>query len=155
MSERDYQKLLDASFRFLSYRPRSEKEMQDFLRKKNLDLADKVAQRLRELGYIDDFKFVAWWVSQRQGRKPKGKSLIIAELLSKGVARNIIEDISSSNIENQKELAIRAILNKRHLWEKMPTLIQKKKIYDYLGRRGFHSDIIHRVVDEVMKNEVE
>ncbi|MEK7065640.1 MAG: regulatory protein RecX [Patescibacteria group bacterium] len=147
-SEGDYQFLLNASFRFLSFRPRSFKEIHDFLTKKirkqkvyGPGLTEKVTERLRELGYVDDIKFVQWWVEQRQGRKPKGMQLIIRELLSKGVARDAIEQVLSSEIENQEEMA------KKALQQKLKTVQDKKKLMDFLLRRGFDASSARRAVD--------
>lgn len=142
-SESDYQYLLNASFRFLSFRPRSRKEIHDFLKKKiyGPELIEKTIERLRELGYVDDEKFVRWWVEQRQGRKPKGMQLIIYELLSKGVARDIIEQVLSSEIENQVELAIKA------LQPRLKSVHDTKKLMDFLQRRGFDASSARRAVD--------
>jgi|SRR3989344_2501218 len=141
-TDSEYQKLLDSSFRFLSFRPRSEKEIGTFLQKKNSRLAEKVTERLRELGYVDDVKFVQWWVSQRQGRKPKGMRMIIYELLGKGVARDIIEQVLSSEAENQEELA------KRALQSKIKTIQDHKKLMNFLLRRGFDASTARHAVDE-------
>ena len=88
-----YAKLLESSIRFVSFRPRSEKEFKDFLLKKlqkrkipNGSIIDRVIFRLRELGYIDDAKFASWWVEQRESHKPKGARLIAWELKAKGIS---------------------------------------------------------------------
>ncbi|OGG14401.1 hypothetical protein A2875_01215 [Candidatus Gottesmanbacteria bacterium RIFCSPHIGHO2_01_FULL_46_14] len=140
-SEGQYQKLLDGSFRFISFRPRSEKEIREYLHKKSTSLSEKITERLRELGYVDDVKFAQWWIGARQGRKPKGKKLIMYELLSKGVARDIIEQVLSSEIENQEDLA------KKALQSKAKTIQDKKKLMDFLLRRGFDGSLARRVID--------
>ena len=147
----EYQWLLNASFRFLSFRPRSEKEIRDFLQKKHPSLVTKVTERLQELGYVDDTKFVAWWIEQRQGRKPKGMQLIIRELLSKGIDRNTIEQVLYSEMGDQKELAKKAISRKLDTLKNVPYVKQKKKLGDFLFRRGFSGDVIRRVVDDAVK----
>lgn len=157
MSDELYQRLLDSSFRLVSFRPRSEKEIRTFLSRKlqkikNADKAilDLVITRLTELGYVNDTKFVQWWVKARQGSKPKGLQLIIGELLSKGIAREIIEHILPSEITDEKELAVRAVQKKLANWYKLPPLAQKKKIADFLLRRGFSSGIVYAVVDDIV-----
>lgn len=152
-SESDYQYLLNASFRFLSFRPRSRKEIHDFLKKKiyGPELIEKTIERLRELGHVDDTKFVQWWVEQRQGRKPKGMQLIVYELMSKGVARDIIEQVLSSDLGDQKELAKKAISKKIDTLKNVSVLEKKKKLGDFLFRRGFSGDVIRRVVDDTVE----
>ena len=147
-SEGEYQKLLNVSFRFISYRPRSEKEIRDFLTKKintwkifGPGLVDKVVERLGQLGYVDDVKFAQWWVGQRQGRKPKGIPLIKGELLRHGVPRDIIEQVLSSQIEDQEVLAKKAIELK------IRTVKARDKLMAFLMRRGFDSSTARRAID--------
>ncbi|MBI4062561.1 regulatory protein RecX [Candidatus Gottesmanbacteria bacterium] len=151
MVDGQYQRLLDSAFRFISFRPRSEKEIQDFLIKKlktwkmyGPELVEKIVKRLMELGYVDDEKFVRWWVEQRQGRKPKGMQLIIYELLSKGIARNVIEHVLSSEIGNQAELA------KKALQPKVKTVKDKNKLMGFLERRGFDRSTARSAVDALL-----
>lgn len=150
-----YQKLLDASFHFISYRPRSEKEVKDFLAKKlerrKIDdhgMLIKVLDRLRELGYIDDATFTSWWIKQRESHKPKGARLLAWELKAKGISLEIVP-------QDEVASARRAIAKKLPLWQKLSPLERKKKIYGFLGRRGFDGDTIRHIIDEVARGEVE
>lgn len=140
----DYEKLMGAAIRFVSYRPRSEKEIRDFLEKKLQKshtsaptLLDKVIARLAELGYVDDAKFAAWWIEQRSGRKPKGAKLVVYELKEKGIKVSVERD--------EKALAAKALAGKK--------VLDKKKAIDFLMRRGFSWEVSARVVDERFKNE--
>lgn len=156
-----YEKLVNAALRFVSYRPRSEKELIDFLLKKlqrwkvaGTVLVKKVVERMRELGYVDDEKFAAWWRDQRVDFKPKGKRFIALELTRKGIQREIIESTLSTrqeNIEPFNELtgAQKVIRKKLVLWAKLPLIEQKKKTYTFLAQRGFSSETIEKIIDEI------
>lgn len=164
-----YERLLAASLRFVSYRPRSEKEIRDFLANKlkrwkvfSGTVVDKVIARLTELSYVDDAKFVVWWIEQRQTFKPKGVRLIAQELKSKGINRELIDEVvcqfSSDRGQNDKQqsevdAAHRAVQKKLSHWSKLPILEQKKKLFDFLYRRGFDMDTAQRVIDEVTEKE--
>ena len=159
-SDELYQKLIAKALNFVSFRPRSEKEIREFLEKKlrRLKVVDdptfqKILRRLSELGYLDDQKFAAWWIDQRSTNKPRGQHLVTQELKAKGVSREIIVEL----IENTREsggrelaLAKKALEKKLMLWRRLPAVGQKKKIYAFLGRRGFAADTVFRVVDEVL-----
>jgi regulatory protein len=140
-----YEKLVNSAIRFVSFRPRSEKELRDFLTKKLTKwavsgevLLEKVIARMGELGYVDDEKFAAWWVDQRTSFKPKGNRLIKMELSAKGVPVAIISSIlASRGSESLVEAAKRAVGRKRF---KTP-----QHFYNYLARRGFDADTISRV----------
>ena len=76
--------------------------------------------------------------------QPKGMRLIAQELKVKGIdARdlNLDEDV----------LARHAVEKKLLLWQKLPKLEQKKKIYGFLGRRGFSYTTIASVIDEMLE----
>lgn len=148
MENPEYEKLINAALRFVSYRPRSEKELTDFLAKKlarwNISgnvLIVKVVNRMRELGYVDDRKFALWWRDQRIDFRPKGKRVIAIELARKGIRRDIIEDmLLEKGVKqpfNEFEGAQKAIKKKRLIWARLPRIEQKKKTYTFLAQRGF------------------
>ncbi len=150
-----YERLVNAAIRFVSFRPRSEKELRDFLTKKltkwkvsGAGLLQKVVTRMGELGYVDNGKFADWWVSQRTEFKPKGNKLIKMELKAKGVPEAVIASaLASRGSQSQLTAAKQAVGRKMPLWAKLPALDRKKKLYDYLGRRGFDFETIARLID--------
>jgi len=151
-----YERLVNASIRYVSFRPRSEKELRDFLTQKLTKwkvsgalLISKVIARMGELGYVDDEKFAAWWIDQRTAFKPKGNRLIKMELKAKGVPDSVIASaLAPRGAESLLEAARQAVARKLPLWSKLPDLARKKKLYDYLGRRGFDGETIARVIDD-------
>ena len=147
-----YEKLLNAAFRFVSFRMRSKKEITDFLYKKiklwNLTVdgeVERVMDRLHEYGHVDDKKFAAWWVEQRNNFRPKGRRAIVAELRNKGVTEEIEFDELAS--------ARASVLKKIRLWSMLPVLEQKKKLYSYLTLSGFTSTTVRKIIDESVKKD--
>lgn len=147
-----YERLVGVGIRFVSFRPRSEKEIRDFLLKKLTTshtiapiIFDHVIERLRELGYVDDKKFAAWWIEQRTGRKPKGKKFIERELQQKGITADVAID--------EKTLARRAVEKKRVLWKSLPYLVKKKKLSDFLYRQGFDWETISGIMSEANEKD--
>lgn len=158
-----YEKLINASLRFVSFRPRSEKEFRTFLVQKlkksktyAAPLVERVIARMRELGYVDDMKFALWWIEQRQSFKPKGKRLVILELGAKGVSSRVAEAAFSSlndTLTGPLEAAKDLLVKKLHLWRLLDIQTQKKKSYDFLYRRGYEADTIGRVVDDLVQKD--
>ena len=148
-----YEKLVNAAIRYVSFRPRSVKELTDFLNKKltrwkisGAGLLAKVIARMEELGYADDEKFAEWWVSQRTEFKPKGNRYIQMELRGKGVPDDVIASaLALRGSVSLLTAAKQAVAKKIPLWAKLPPLERKKKLYEYLARRGFDSNTISRV----------
>ncbi len=156
-----YEKLINASLRFVSFRPRSEKEFRTFLVQKlkksktyAAPIVERVIARMRQLGYIDDLKFALWWIEQRQSFKPKGKRLVILELGAKGVSQPVAEAAFSSlndTFTDPIEAAKDVLMKKLRLWRSLDIQTQKKKSYDFLYRRGYDADTIGRVVDDLVQ----
>ena len=163
IGENEAGKLFDASLRFLSYRPRSEKEVGDFLVKKiarvenikfnqasQSPVIPQIITRLKKQGFLNDEEFADWWVKARTGSQPKGPYVIRMELLRKGVDKEIIEK-AISKITNQRELGYKVIHKKLETWKKLTNLELKKKIYEHLARRGFDSKTINEVIAQIVK----
>jgi regulatory protein len=162
MDETEYERLLGAAIRFISFRPRSEKEIRDFcaktLKRHHTTaplVVDKVMARLADFGYVDDMKFVDWWVNQRTSFRQKGARLVAMELRAKGISRDVVESYFANTPQaaSERELAIKAIGRKIVIWQKLPVQIRKQKLIAFLMRRGFDSETIYSVVDDAVGKE--
>ncbi len=163
MQEDLYQTLLNAAFRFISFRPRSEAEISAFLQQKlkkwktaSRYTFEKVLNRLKDYGYIDDEKFALWWIHQRRSFRPKGERMIRQELLKKGVPKHIVMgviDRVQTESGNELENAKNALRKKAVLLAKLPIIEQKKKTYTFLAQRGFSPDTIGVIIDDLSKND--
>ena len=163
LQKEELSKLTDQVLHFLSYRPRSEKEITDYLIKKiaakenikyhqakNSPLVAQIIEKLKRYKYINDLEFAKWFISSRIKSKPKGVRLLKLELFKKGIDKNIAEIVLPKNL-NQKELAKKAIEKKIKKWQKLPPLELKKKVYSYLAGRGFNWEIIQEIVAILIK----
>jgi regulatory protein len=157
-----YDRLINASLRFVSIRPRSVKEIRDFLQKTLTrwhmsapQVSEKVINRLIELGYANDDAFTQWFVTQRTGRKPKGQRAIAIELKQKGVHTDTIDRVISQYFTHEvseRDLAKKALETKLRIWGNLPKLVQKQKLSQFLMRRGFSGDVVWSLVDEEVEN---
>ncbi|MCL5411759.1 MAG: RecX family transcriptional regulator [Patescibacteria group bacterium] len=164
-------RLMDKALHFLSYRPRTEKEVRDqFLRKGKLkDLktetekaayqnsVEKVINQLKKYGQVDDFDFAKWWVEQRLRFNPRGFRLLKMELRQKGVSREIIDQVAKER-ESQEEAtgspeesALKAGEKKLSLYRNLEKEEFRKKLGQFLMRRGYDWDVIAPVVDILLK----
>lgn len=84
----DKGKLLDKVLKFISLRPRSEKEVSDYLvlRKgiQKVEAAEIVAT-LKAKGFVSDHAFAKWYIENRLSFGFHGHNKIRAELVSKGL----------------------------------------------------------------------
>lgn len=152
-----YEILINAALNYVSFRPRSEKELREYLQKKLKKwkvsgdlLLEKVVARMGELGYVDDEKFAAWWLEQRAAFRPKGPMALKIELAKHGVSRQIIESVLVGEDRGSfQDAAKRVVVKKYAVWAKLPAMERKKKVYEHLARRGFDSDTIGSVIDDI------
>ncbi len=139
----------DAAVRFLGPRPRSVSEIRRHLRTKRFDdvAIDPALEKLRAQGYIDDEAFARYWVEQRDTHRPRGERAIASELMQKGVSREVI-DLVIGDREPDAEVARAREAIRRPItrWLTLSEVDRKRKIQQYLARRGFSYDVIDEVV---------
>ncbi len=150
----NFQKFYNRTLRFLSYRPRSEKEIIDFLKKKKVEpsIISKILKKLQEQNFINDEEFTKWWIEQRQGNKPRGIRVIKMELKQKGISDELITNYQLL-ITDQLELAKKALEKKVSTYRNLPREKAYRKLSQFLLRRGFDWETVKDVIDEVLKKE--
>lgn len=151
MEEKFYNSIL----RFLSYRPRSEKEVRDKLKEKKADskIIENIVNKLKEYNFINDSEFAKRWIESRLKFKPRSLRLIKIELKQKGIDKKLIDDLkleAESDFESAKKLVAKKIRRLKDL--------SKQEIYEKLGRflssKGFNWDTIKKAIDDVLSKGV-
>jgi regulatory protein len=138
------QDCLDAAYYYLSYRPRSEGEIKQWLHKRGFanEVAERAITKLREQNLSDDFTFAQFWTENRLSFRPKSKRLIKRELRDKKVAAEIIEQVTK-DIDDE-EIAYKLASSR------MPALAHLdypdfyRRLSSYLGYRGFGYEVVKR-----------
>ncbi len=147
-----------AAFRYLAYRARTEGEVRRKLSGKGFEegVIDEVVERLYTLGYLDDEAYARAYVRARFAGRGYGPQRIRAELLRRGVRRDYA-DAALAELLAEDDVAEQA---RRHAAKRWPRLAsepdprkRRKKLTDYLVRRGFSFDVVRRVVDELAREE--
>jgi regulatory protein len=131
-----------AALHFLSYRPRSIKEVRDRLARDEWpeEVIARVVTRLQSEGFLSDEIFSSMWVESRTLRKPRGARALRQELRQKGVGRETIDDALPGEEEEAENAVVagRAILNsKARAWSTLEEREKRDKFYQAMQRRGF------------------
>lgn len=150
----EYQKILDRLLVFATLRPRSSKEIRDWMKRKKVndifigDLIDK----LKKLDLLDDIKFAEWWVGQRIAYKSKSTREIIFELKNKGIEKETIDTVITKLFDRNSETdsAKKLIEKNMYKWSKLPKKILLEKIKLFLARKGFKWETIRNAVDLII-----
>ncbi|MFZ5943625.1 MAG: regulatory protein RecX [Bacillota bacterium] len=139
------------AIKYLSYRVRTVKEVQDYLRKKRYDqhVVNYVIEYLQNLAYLDDGNFCNLWIESRIRLKPMGKIRLHSELSAKGIDGNLIEKALDHKLPYDFELCLARDLVQARLSKCQDTLDKKQeKILLFLQRRGFSNKIIFKMAEE-------
>ncbi|MDR2336670.1 MAG: RecX family transcriptional regulator [Candidatus Nomurabacteria bacterium] len=134
-------------------RPRSEKEIRDYLRKKtapvmkriqnrdgdyeivtksgmNSKLIEPIIEKLKTKKYLDDYQFARFWAENRNLKKGISVYQLRQELLKKGISNAIIDDILTTSTRTDVN-EIRKIIAKKR------TKYDDQKLIAYLVQKGF------------------
>jgi regulatory protein len=142
--DKQVEKAVEQALKFLKYSDRTVHEMKEKLRGKGFaeTVVDEAVRKLKRLGYLDDGRFAEKWIRGKLRSRPIGRRLIETQLRFKGIHPDVVREhleplyeefTQSGGIE---ELAVRRL--RRHKSIEGPEL--RKKLYDFLLRRGFDYD---------------
>ena len=144
----DVEQAREKALRFLSNRPRSEWEVRQNLLKAGYgdEAIDRVLERLRGVGLVDDAAFVRYWIENRAQFKPKGQAALRQELRRKGVDREVIDTVLEESEHAEDKAAIRAAVARADRYRQLPRQEFAQKLGAYLARRGFDYETVREAV---------
>ena len=136
------QDCLNAAYHYLTYRPRSEGEIRQCLRKRGFtnEVAEKTIVRLREQKLSDDFAFALFWKENRLSFKPRSKRLIKKELKDKKIAAEIIEQVTADIDDEAIAYKLGSSRMSTHAHLDYPDFY--RRLSSYLAYRGFGYEVI-------------
>jgi regulatory protein len=146
-SEDERRTAYESALRLLSYRPRSEKEMRQRLRRLNVGPAviDETVERLKASHYLDDAAFAQFWRESRENLSPRSGRLIRSELLFKGVDT----ETAATTLEglDDEESAHRAASKRLKALRGESYEVFRQRLGGFLTRRGFGYETVRRTIE--------
>ncbi|MBI2103413.1 RecX family transcriptional regulator [Candidatus Woesebacteria bacterium] len=146
----DFAKIYNNLLRFATLRPRSEKEINNWLYRKKVpeNFKRKLFNKLNRLELVGDEKFAKWWIDQRQTFRPKSLRIMKHELRMKGIDKEIIEKVlAGAGIDEVKNA--RVLLEKKsYRWKELASQDKRKKMTEFLARKGFGWEVVKEVVND-------
>ena len=143
--ERAYQQAM----LFLSYRARSESEIRRNLRKHEIPelVIDETLERLRQDGLANDTEFASAWVENRNAFRPRSRRMMTMELRQKGLDEEAIRS-AVENVDDEAS-AYEAAQKRAARFKGMEWNDFRKKLSEFLARRGFSYSVIAPVVTRI------
>lgn len=145
--------------RFLSIRPRSKKEIRDYLFRKEFtgDIADAILTKLESLKMVDDAAFARMVCRDSLLKKPMGEKMLRQVLFKKGVPKPIVDSAMLEFFTPSSELAMAVkAASRQHVRaerssKSVDEVRAKKKLLDYLVRRGFSFDTALSATKQILR----
>ncbi len=139
------------AFRYLSYRPRTVREVADKLQDKGIspEIIESVIENLKGLKLLDDRAFARSWIAERLARRPGGKRLLHRELRQKGVDVELIEEVIDELYPKEVEVARELLRKKMRRFKGLEPQKVKAKAWGLLLRRGFSSQTAQECMEEL------
>lgn len=137
-------KLKARTLEWVLNRPRSIRELRDYLYRKKAEpeQINNLTEEFENRGYISDEAFTLWLVDMRK-RGGKSNRAIENELFKKGVAREIVSK-SMSKDEAEEEDRLRAVYAKKSRLSRYKA--DPSKLIQYLLRQGFSYGDVKKIM---------
>jgi len=145
------QKVMNKVLDYIAVRPRSIREVERYLEKKELDeFKEEVLLYLKEKKYLDDEEFTKWYVENRVSFGVHGPNKIKVELSELGISSSmsgrVIAEIlgDSERQDEQLDTIVTYIAKIAHRIKAKDKYELQNKIFSRLAGRGFKYEDIKR-----------
>ena len=148
-SESDFGKNYIRAVDLISRRLRSEREIRDYAFRKQWTKSntERVIERLKTRGYLDDQRFAELFFSSRHQSGRYSLKRIRLDLVKKGISSDIIDDLCRANGDSA---ALLKLINKR-----INKYDDENRLIAYLARNGFRYDDIKSALDRYHQGDTE
>jgi len=142
---------LNAAVHYLGYRPRSEFEIRERLKRRGFgdNTLELVVARLKEQGLVDDVAFAQFWKENRDSFSPRSQWLTKLELRQKRVTDDIIDQVVDTIDDGDS--AYRAALRKARSLPRSDYQGFRRRLGEYLKRRGFGYGVINHTIERLWR----
>jgi regulatory protein len=145
----DLEASYERALKFLGPRPRSEVEVRRRLKEKGVEpgTIDEVVARLNRAGLVNDQAFASYWVENRGTFRPRSSRVIRQELKQKGVSEDVLREALAGTNDDEAAYSVASKRARRLAGLEKPEF--RRKLGEFLARRGFNYDTIEPVVERV------
>lgn len=150
-------KAYNTAVHYLSFRMRTAKEIQDYLKEKEYEpfVIKEIVKKLSEQGYLNDREFAIAYVRTQVNTTLKGRGVIEQELMEKGVGKGMIEEAVESEYSAEQELehAVKLVLKYAPKYKKDSFKVMIQKVEQALVRKGYSFSVIKIAIEEAELEE--
>jgi regulatory protein len=142
--------------RQLTLGPRSRGQLAEVLMRRDVpeDVAERVLDRLAEVGLIDDAAFAAAWVRTRVAGKGLARRAIAGELRARGVDEDVAADALEVLDGDEERATARALVDRRlPATRGLAPEVRMRRLGGMLARKGYGHGLALQVVRDALADE--
>lgn len=145
---------VDAAYRYLSYRPRSEFETRVWLGRKGYGgrAIESTLSTLKAKGLLDDLAFARFWRESRESSSPRSRAALRSELRRKGVDPDVVAEALDG--VDEEAAAYRAAQKKAARLATVDHDDFRTRLSAVLKRRGFSYEVTEHTVNRLWQESV-
>jgi regulatory protein len=148
-------KALSTAIQYLALRMRSEKEVKDYLKQKEIEepVTLEVIHRLYSLNYLNDEEFAFAYVRTQINTTDKGPNVVKQELKEKGIDETILEKVLQEfTYELQISKVIQLCQKAQNKKRNDSQFVFEQKLKQALSRKGYPFTIINEAMEEMKES---
>lgn len=147
-------RVLDKAYDYLARRSHSQRELTAKLNRKGFEksLIQQVVDELKAAGHLDDLEFARSFARNRLAAKSVGKRYLSRELAQRGVNKEMVDTVLDKIYSDVDETDLATTLARKRLprYEHLEKLQKRKRLSDFLCRRGFDWETIKQVLESIL-----
>ena len=148
----EHKRAAKKAMKLLEHMDRTEKGLRDRLHQAGFgqDAIEAAMAYVESYGYIDDYRYARTYIAYRMDAKSRQK--VMQELAAKGVDRSVAaaawEEEAALHAPDEREI-LRREVEKKYAPGARQDEKEMRRLYGYLGRRGFQFSDISSVLEEL------
>jgi regulatory protein len=143
------------ALKLLGYRGRSEKEMVERLRKKGIS-AQAISSTIR---YLKNYRLLDDLILAESLKREALSNRLLSQagaryfMLRRGISKNVVDSVLRDAENTDIETAERVVDKKLRVLRKYPAATIRRRLYQYLQRRGYSAGTIIEVLKDKLPKE--
>lgn len=145
-------KVLNHAFNILSYGQKSKKDVYTKLMRKGYEeeFILKAIEYCEDRNYINDKLYAENFIKDKTNINKYGSNRIRYDLISKGVSKDIIDEVLDLDHDEEYERAIELAHKKMKSYKNDDKAAIYRKLGGFLQRRGYTYDVVSKVLREAL-----
>lgn len=142
----EFDKLKTKVLKYILFKKRTENEVRQKFRPDEGELLNDVIDELKDLGYIDDKKYIERAVKEYMNLRNLSIKELEYKLISKGIKKDLIDNYIYNNREMLLEYEMKSAKN---IIIKRINTQEKEDILNYLRKKRYMEDSLKLVMQEI------